>query len=384
MGSALTASPTCSVGSPVSGFAAPQETKRSIEPLLPSEKIYDFYYWEKVLQEDGDGGKVVVCRAKTPEEKSAKEGGRPLTRTCFGEERRAPSVEDVASQVEETPKATPTPKGKSRKDFNYVMKIRSKALFRQPQQEARYRGTLLRMLNLPPHEGVMRVHEVLEDEDFYYVVTEKAKGGDFFETLLHEYRDGIMPTDAVRSLLAQILEAVGHVHRQGMLHRDIKPDNLVMQVTPDPASLSGTRKHVMLIDFDHADPEWTTGSSAIQVNQLFGTLRFNAPETFLGRYSQESDLYSIGAILYLLMSGGMPYSDELFGEDLSASPTKEGCNALFRRLSRIPVSWEAGAWSAQPACRDLCQRLLAFEPQDRFHSAEEALAHAFFVPNTEN
>jgi serine/threonine protein kinase len=343
------------------------EAKNGIYHLKPTEKIYDFYYWEKVLQEDGDGGKVVVCRAKVGDH-----GPRKHTRSKTWHNETSGMRED-AGIAADPPETLPSV------GFDYVMKIRSKELFRHAQQEARYRGTLLRMLNLPTHRGVMRVLNVLEDEDFYYVVTEKASEDSFFGSLLHEFRDGVMPVDAVQATLRQILEALGHVHQQGMLHRDIKPDNLVMQVNVDPDSHRVISRHVVLIDFDHADPEWQ-GSVGPAKDQLFGTLRFNAPETFLGRYSQESDLYSVGAILYLLMAGGMPYKDELFEQGIAEQPTRESCCAFYRRLGRTSVSWEGAAWSAQPTCLDLCQRLLAFEPQDRPRSAEEALAHAFFNP----
>merc|ERR1711933_173013 len=104
----------------------------------------------------------------------------------------------------------------------------------------------------------------------------------------------------MKYLMRQILTAVGHVHEQGMLHRDIKPDNLVMQVYPDPESPSGKAHKVMLIDFDHADPEWSPvlPRTPYDSETSFGTRRFNAPETFQGSFSQESDLYSVGVILY--------------------------------------------------------------------------------------
>merc|ERR1719265_149203 len=71
---------------------------------------------------------------------------------------------------------------------------------------------------------------------------------------------------------------------------------------------------VRLIDFDHADPDWSPKTPALH-DGYFGTLRFNAPETFMGEFSVASDLYSVGCILYLLMSGQMPYDDEVFDGD---------------------------------------------------------------------
>lgn len=317
---------------------------RGIRQLREDEKIFDLYYWEEVLQEVGDGGKVVVCRPKAPSTSSGR-----------GRSRRAPEP------------------GTS----DRVMKIRAKVSIKDVEK---FRTVQLRMLNFPPHEGVMPIHEVLEDDRFFYIVMQKATGGSFFYALLAEYNDGVMPSPAVRGLMREILAAVSHVHRQGMLHRDIKPDNLVMTGDYDDAlSPTGISKGVALIDFDHADPEWSPDIDAHKEAYL-GTMRFNAPETFRGEFSVSSDLYSVGVILYLLMSGQMPYSDAVFGEgDPDDKPfPRVGCgwrSAVYDQMRQASIDFSIDPWPAQPLCKDFCSRLLAFHPCDRPPSADAALMH---------
>lgn len=317
---------------------ARQQSNAASVPLrtitqLDGRKIYDLYYWEQAIQEDGDGGKVVVCRRKESETT----------------------------------------------EFDLVMKIKAKTKLRNESYLTSYRKVLMRMLNLEAHRNIISIDEVLEDEQFFYVVMKRAKGGDLFAGLLSEFGDGILPASVLRSLMTEILEALDHLHERGILHRDIKPDNLVWAHDD-----TGMRR-VMLIDFDHADPEFTTDDTKRQ-HMVFGTRRFNAPETWHGFCTRQSDLYSVGVIFYLLMTGKMPYGDELFTQTCNPhekrSPSKhwqmQMMDLAYKSLSRTEIDWNCEPWHGQPASLDLCQQLLAFLHSDRPCSARAALDHAWF------
>mmetsp|Transcript_88775 Transcript_88775/g.259454 ORF Transcript_88775/g.259454 Transcript_88775/m.259454 type:complete len:611 (-) Transcript_88775:219-2051(-) len=312
--------------------------QKGIRCLKHDEKIFDLYQWNEVLQEEGDGGKVVVCR----------------------------------------------PKGESRNEADtFVMKIRSKESLEAQHFGEQFRKSQLRMLNLTPHAGVLPLREVLEDDKFYYIVMEKANGGSLFSSLLSEFQDGVMPASAVQKLMCEILEAVSHVHKQGMLHRDIKPDNLVMQMCEGEDGRTRVKK-VALIDFDHADPEWDPMSPSVRQNEFCGTVQFSAPEAFLGYFSQSSDLYSIGVILYLLMTGKMPYSDEIYQAEIHRrnEMPKRRCvwsNKTAERMQAASIDWDCNPWPEQKLCRNFCKSLLAFDPLMRPVSAEEALRHGWFA-----
>lgn len=298
--------------------------------MQQGEKIYDSYYWSRVLQEDGDGGKVVVCRKKATDESSGAE---------------------------------------------YVMKIRSKTSLREHDVEAEFVHSQTRLLNFPPHHGVMPLYEVLEDDNFYYVIMEKGSGGQLFASLAEEYRDGCMPERAVRRVMREILEAVSHIHGHGMLHRDIKPDNLVVTEVPD--NVGRIVRRVTLIDFDHADADWIPGSANKAVAYSFGTKRFRAPEVFQGYCSERTDLYSVGIILYLLMTGSFPYPDEVYSPR-GVQMTVESCQHTVRRMMDTAVDFESDPWPEQPLCMDLCRQLLAVDAERRVASAEKALQHPWF------
>lgn len=313
--------------------------EKKIQVLELGEKIFDRYSWTEVLQEEGDGGKVVVCSPKN------------------------------------------LPEGKNR-TVQYVLKIRSKESLQD--MEDSFRLAQLKMLNLPPHVGVLPLQEVLEDSKFYYVVMQKASGGSFFGALLEEHKDGEMPQAAVKTLMRGILEAVGHIHSQGMLHRDIKPDNLVMNVRDDANSPTGKSQKVAIIDFDHADADWSPKSKSNSMMQGFcGTMRFSAPETFQGYFSQSSDLYSVGVILYLLLTGKMPYDDKIYDQEMARierSPSYKGhwLGSVSDRMREASIDWDCSPWPTEPRCRSFCQGMLAFDPRERPGSSDEALVHPWF------
>lgn len=185
--------------------------------------------------------------------------------------------------------------------------------------------------------------------------------------------------------MREILEALRHVHRHGMLHRDIKPDNMVLREVQSP---TGPQWRVALIDFDHALPDYLPGSPKRET--FCGTLMFNAPETYLGFHSPVSDLYSVGVVLYLIMTGRRPYEDHLFDLDCAeqearhaaATPCKvmrrvsvmDTMEVVHKRLVQTPVDWECDPWPSQPACRDFCKSLLNPDPLLRPASAQDALA----------
>ena len=321
-----------------------QTSTKKIQRLEEGQKIFDLYYWEEILQEEGDGGKVVVCRPKNTEEDM---------------DLRPDSRADKSS-------------------FRFVMKIKSKEALRQDMHEEQFAKAQTRLLNLSAPAGVIQIQQVLEDENFYYVVMDRASGGSFFNSLLEEYRDGTMPPSAVCKVARDILETLRHLHKEGILHRDIKPDNMVMHSHTND---SGQRlQKVTLIDFDHADADFS-GMGLTQVQHCFGTARFNAPEAFLGFYSAATDLYSVGVIVYLLLTGSMPYPSELF--DFPASPGSPASPTANRRWMRQVVAqmeahqidWNHPTFHEIPLSKDFCQHLLAFNMVDRAATAEDALRH---------
>ena len=147
------------------------------------------------------------------------------------------------------------------------------------------------------HPGIVAVFDSGEDAEGPYIVLELVEG----TTLAaHLARTGPLDPGTVTGLVAQVASALDHAHSQGVVHRDVKPANLILE--------SGGR--IRLADFGIArtidDPATITDSG-----ELVGTITYLAPEILAGDpATPSSDIYSLGAVTYELLSGRPPYRAE--------------------------------------------------------------------------
>jgi serine/threonine protein kinase len=152
---------------------------------------------------------------------------------------------------------------------------------------------------------------------FLYMVSEFIDG----KTLRQWMLDNPAPEiEAVRNIVEQIAKGLQAMHRQEMLHQDLRPENILID-------LSGTAR---IIDFGSTRVAGVAEISTVYEQQhVRGTLQYTAPEYFLGEPgSNRSDLYSLGVIAYEMMSGSLPYG---------ASMGRATSRAAQQRLSYRPV-----------------------------------------------
>jgi len=162
--------------------------------------------------------------------------------------------------------------------------------------------------------------------NYLYTVTEFIDG----QTLTQWMIDNPKPKlETVRVIAEQITKGLLAFHRQEMIHQDLRPDNIIIDKT-------GT---VKIIDFGSTRVEGIIDiNTFLEHEQMLGTLQYSAPEYFLGEIgSTSSDLFSLGAIIYQMLSGKLPYGTQIAKSTTKASQKKLIYNSIHSENSEVPM-----------------------------------------------
>lgn len=146
------------------------------------------------------------------------------------------------------------------------------------------------------HPNIVNIYDVGRDEDIYYIVMEYISG----ETLKDRIqRDGTLPVEAAVRIALEIGEALEHAHQNGLAHCDIKPHNIL-------TTRSG---RIKVTDFGIARA--VTSATMTQTGTIIGSVHYFAPEQARGgAVGAKSDIYSLGVVLYEMLTGVLPFSGE--------------------------------------------------------------------------
>ena len=213
------------------------------------------------------------------------------------------------------------------------------------------------------HPNVVNIYDVGHEGETYFIVMELVDGTTLAEMIEH---DGRLPEPVVIDYATQICAGLAYAHRQGLLHRDVKPANIL--VTKDDV--------VKLSDFGIARAVTTQTITVTQPGLVMGSVYYLSPEQAQGHDLHEtSDLYSLGVVLFQMLTGKLPYT----GESAITVALKHVSNPV------PPVETDDGG-EISPALRAIVVKLLQKDPADRFQSATEvaaALREARDQPSTQ-
>ena len=195
------------------------------------------------------------------------------------------------------------------------------------------------------HSNIVHIHEVGQQHGQHYFTMEYVEG----ESLAERLARGPLPLDAAVRITAAVARAVEHLHQQGIVHRDLKPSNILLDRQGQP----------YVTDFGLAKV-FEPGGEKTATGVVAGTPSYMAPEQASGHFSEvgpAADVYSLGAILYELLTGQPPFRQENRLDVLLDILGREP--ALPRQLNpKVPAGLELA-----------CLKCLAKTPDDRYASA---------------
>mmetsp|Transcript_57570 Transcript_57570/g.108495 ORF Transcript_57570/g.108495 Transcript_57570/m.108495 type:complete len:579 (-) Transcript_57570:88-1824(-) len=207
------------------------------------------------------------------------------------------------------------------------------------------------------HPNIVRLVDVFETKDMLYMVMECMEGGELFERL--KVCKSFSEQDAAH-LTFQMLLAVNYLHSQNIVHRDLKLQNFLFKS-------SGGSKQIKLIDFGFSRRCRAADDDELTSN--VGTLLHAAPEVLKKSYTSQCDLWSLGTIVFLLLSGKEPFLGNV----------KE----MMRSIVKGRYDMKGEEWSkVSDQGKDFVRSLLKVNPDERL-TAEKALQHPWITQHRE-
>ena len=210
------------------------------------------------------------------------------------------------------------------------------------------RSREVEILRIIDHPNIVRVYEYFEDAKRIFLVMEYCKGGQLqhYVHSKHQFSEQV-----VASLVKQVFEVLSYLHDKGIVHRDMKPDNIVLEEN------DGSRMNIKIIDFGAA----TYITRKTPLKGAVGTIGYSAPEVYKGTYNEKIDVWSGGVIMYILLCGKPPFEGTTDQQ-------------VIERTCSMRINVSGGVWNS--ISREAVELLQAiFAPAEDRISAKEVLQH---------
>ena len=236
------------------------------------------------------------------------------------------------------------------KSFKYAIKTIKKDFFNQYHiKSLKNEIEILRSLD---HPNIVKYFETYEDEKYLHIVMEYIPGDNLFKVLTEKLSHKLTERQ-ISQIMTCLLKAVLFLHHNGIIHRDLKPENIVFSDTRNYKSLK-------LIDFGLSIQQ-----NAKKEKRRVGTPYYMAPEMIYGNFVKASDIWSIGVIMYIMVTGKQPFWGK--NKDEVLNKVKNGrydIKSLYYSKCSNSV-------------KDLIKKMLVTEPEKRM-TIEACLEHSWF------
>ena len=226
------------------------------------------------------------------------------------------------------------------------------------------------------HPNIVKLIEIYEDKRHYELIMEELNGGTLTERLLEKLEEGgeTFSEKEAAYIFKQIISAINYCHAQGIVHRDLKMENVLFLE-------KGDNLDVKIIDFGLSqynnyqlvnimDLISSENSKTVTMFESVGTPHYISPEVLKGKYNQKCDIWSAGVILYAMLSGKFPFNGK-------------NDKAIYKSILKKKFEFPDKIWkSISNEAKDLINHMLCDE-EKRF-SAEKVLNHPWLTKLSPN
>jgi serine/threonine protein kinase len=204
------------------------------------------------------------------------------------------------------------------------------------------------------HPHIIPVFDAGQAEAVLFIAMRYVRGGDIHSLI---ERTGPLPTWQVAELVSQVASALDAAHGKGLVHRDVKPANMLLDASP----VAGRPDHVYLTDFGLSKAAATNVTAS---GEFLGTLDYVAPEQIEGRRQLDgrSDLYALACSAFEMLAGAPPFRRE------------QGLSVMYAHLSEPPPSLHERRPDLPAAVDEVLSRALAKTPEDRYLTCQDFAA----------
>ncbi|HSO98391.1 MAG TPA: serine/threonine-protein kinase [Solirubrobacteraceae bacterium] len=228
----------------------------------------------------------------------------------------------------------------------YALKVLAPMLAEDEQFRDRFKRETRIAASLH-HPNVVGIHYAGEHDGLLFFVMDFVTGTDLREILV---KQGALEPNRAVDLLNQVATALDAAHGRGLVHRDVKPANILITVRDG-------EEHAYLTDFGLAK-KFDTVSGLTVKGAVVGTVDYMAPEQITGAHTDaRTDIYALGCVLYQMLSGDVPYGRE------------NSVATLFAHVHEPPPPLTGAIGSSHPTLARVVAKAMAKEPSDRYLSA---------------
>ena len=240
----------------------------------------------------------------------------------------------------------------------FAMKVIPKSRLRHNKHLVETQKTERNVLARVDHPFIVRLYHAFQSKDKLYLVLDFINGGEVF---YHLNQEGAFAEKRVQQYVAQMALAIGHLHSLGVLYRDLKPENVLLDADG----------YIKLTDFGISKQ---TSDINGKTSSFCGTPNYMAPEVIAGgSYGRSVDWWTLGILMFEMLVGRPPFM-------LAATDTND---VIFDRIAHASKKDVTVPFSVSPATQDFLYRILDADPSSRLGSSkrdvEDLKQHPFFA-----